>query len=179
MKLYKSLVLLAYDNIEQFIKTELEPEGLLSDVKLLINTQLIDDTLETPLIWIDKGTIEPGQQLGDYGRGQSLQLPISFICVGEEQEDIAIAEQQSYSIALRVVTSILQNYTQIRPYTEYDLEFTNVTLNSIEPAGTFEIINKRIILPATRVNFTFEIYNDWMTLLEYDTDTGEQELVYK
>lgn len=177
LKIINQHLILAYKTIESFITTEIKEEGLLGDVEMFLDTSIIEDPIETPLIWMEKEAITPSTTRGDYGTTQYLDMNINFVCCGEEQEEVSLAEQEAYSIALRLVSSVLKNFNKVRPYKGYDVGLVGVNLKSINPSGTFEIINKRTILPATKVEFTFEIYVDWMVAEEYDTSTGESQFI--
>lgn len=177
MKLVNQHLLLAYKNIEQFIKYEIRHDGLLEDVEMFLTNSIMNEHIETPLVWMEKGTITPSDHLGDFGVKECLDVPVSFVCCGMEEDEYSASEQGAYNLALRVVASILRNYEFVRPYDDYSLSFRDVRLERIEPSGTLEIVNKRVIIPACRVDMIFVVDVDWMVAEELDTTSGTSVFV--
>ena len=156
-----------YNTLEEIIQQETTSmNGVLGDVETVLTDSYNDEYIELPLIWIEKQPITPGT-VGHFSSSNMYhRIPVTIICCSEEHSTYHDSEIESLSIASRVITTIQRN---IGPYIKRatgNWSIQNITLNTIDPTGTFEIPSKRVIIPGTRVEITFEVSIDYMNYEE-------------
>lgn len=159
----------AYEVIEHYFKQELE-NGLLSDVNTFLTSANNKEHIDAPVIWIEKETIT--SSYAQHSDSSLIDIPVNIVCCAEVEDDFQSAENASMNLACRCITSLFQNITQPTNLGKH-ITIRGFTLQSIDPNGTFEIINKTTLLPATRIQLIFHICCNWMLYLD-----GEEDVVF-
>lgn len=140
-------------------------DKVLYDVETLLTDSYNDEYIELPLIWIEKHSITPGT-VGHFSTQDVYhQVPVTIVCCSDEHTSYQESERESLSIASRVITSLQRNIGQYIKRTNGNWSIQNITINTIDPTGTFEIPSKRVIIPGTRIELTFEVSINY---LEYE-----------
>lgn len=157
----------AYIAIEQFFTQEFQ-EGLLDDVNTFLTAANNQDHIDAPIIWLEKETIpETSMSCSD---STLIDIPFNLVCCAEITDDLKRAEEDSLNLACRCITSLYKNIIKTRSTMEH-IQVRGFTIGDIDPNGTFEIINKSTLLPATRLKITFHLEINFMLYL---TEEGEQ-----
>lgn len=158
-----------YDIISSWVTKEMKEEGLLHDVKMYISSSANNDYKDPPFIWLDKETIYTHNN-DPLRKEMRVELPFAFNCCAEK-EDLETSEKYTMEIASRLIASIVKNYRKKQLF----FHFEDIILKSIEPEGTFTIVNKSDIFPATRVTFQVILYVDWLKCKRIINGTEEVE----
>ncbi len=145
-----------YDVINSWVTKEMNEEGLLHDVKMYITSSANNDYKDPPFIWLEKESIYTHNN-EPLRKQMRVDLDFAFTCCAEK-EDLETSEKYTMEIASRLISSIVKNYRK----RQLLFHFEDMVLKSIEPEGTFTIVNKSDIFPATRVSFRAVLYIDWM-----------------
>ena len=145
-----------YDVINKWVTDEMTENGLLHDVKMYISTSTNNDYKDPPFIWLDKEEIYPHND-EPLRKEMRVELLFSFNCCAEK-DDLETSEKYTMEIATRLITSIVKNYRKKQDF----FHFEDIVLRRIEPEGTFTIVNKSDLFPATRVSFKAVLYVDWL-----------------
>ena len=167
----------AYEAIEYYFTTELCDSGLLWDVNTFLTAATTNEHIDAPVVWFEKETVIPVNQT-TFSEWASFNIPFSLVCGTEITDDFITAEQDSLNLACRCLTSLYKNILKPRQGIGEHVKVNGFTVDKIDPNGTFEIINKTTLLPATRVSLTFNVTVNMMLYLEGDVirDFGENEL---
>lgn len=159
-----------YECIQHWIQQEIKPGGILSDVQLFLHGNGHYDSLDTPLLWIEKTEIT--SQPISHGNYTTLSVPVSIICADEVIDTLNEAELSTCNLACRVITSLLLNTIESRPVAN-NIILKDFRLERLYPVenvrNTFEIRNKTMMLAATRVDTRFLFEVDWT---RYETITA-------
>lgn len=158
----------AYDVIEYYFKQELEGNGILSDVNTFLTSANNKEHIDAPVIWIEKETIT--SSYAQHSDSSLIDIPVNIVCCAEVEDDFQTAENASMNLASRCITSLFRNVKKPADLGKH-ITLRGFTIQSIDPNGTFEIINKTTLLPATRLQLTFHISLNWMIY----TDTEETD----
>ena len=179
----------AYKAIEHYFTQELQ-DGLLSDVNTFLTAANNQDHIDAPIIWLEKESIPTIPM--SCSDSTLIDIPFNLVCCAEILEDFQTAENDSLNLACRCITSLFKNIIKTRNIMEH-VKVRGFTLTNLDPNGTFEIINKTTLLPATRVQLTFHLEINFMLYLDeegnpvyygdddpileeitYDVETNEQ-----
>lgn len=157
----------AYDAIEYYFKQELN-DGILSDVNTFLTSALTNEHIDAPLIWFEKEEINPSTSIV-YDDGTTWDMKFNIVCCAEITDDIKSAEKDSLNLANRCLTALYKNIIKPQGVSEY-IEITGFDIEKIDPNGTFEIINKTTLLPATRIPIIFHVKLNLMLYLRENGD---------
>jgi len=151
-----------YNIIHYWLQKEIHPEGLLSDVSLLINSSARYDHLDAPLLWIEKQEVTP--TVISHSNHTSLKVPVSIICCDEVIDTETEAEASAINLACRCITAYYLNITNPRPMGQ-EVTLTNFKVERIYPhiptTGSFDITSKTMMMAAARVDLIFTFDIDW------------------
>lgn len=168
MTTYISPIEQAYNLITWFFEQEICPGGLLGDVETFFDANYTKDIIRPPLLWFDKKemTISDGVQSNHH---LLIDLPFDLVCGVDVSNDIIEAERESINLASRCITALYKNI--MKPHTLRDYVYVKgISIDSIEPNGVFQIMNKTNLIPAARVPITFTVE---LNMMQYLTTNGE------
>lgn len=141
--------------IESWISKEMD-KGLLGDVETFISTNMNDEEIITPSIWISYFKWEPYKSAPLSDRMRFI-VPVEFDCMVYEEE-LKKGETDAMNLLSRTVASILKHFRKRQEL----FNFINVELDSIMPNGQIEIVNKREIVPVAGCVLNFIVEISWL-----------------
>lgn len=145
--------------IKECIRSEMTPEGLLSDVETFIPSYRMEEEMEEPLIWLfEHPTTIANDKSGALSQKMYLQTPYEFVCLVYDEDDIEESEMKGKNLASRVSASILKNYLKI----DSDRIISKIEFETLYPVGEVSIRNKSDKAPATSVRIIAKYWIDWM-----------------
>ena len=165
------------EKIEDYIKStildEVNPEGLLKDVKSTKTTFKDLKIIDVPSVWIYLGEWNIEEESLNKNNSRATLIYNVEISVITNKPEVKDSDVQATSIQSRIVESVIKNWKRV---IDKDMHLQNPSIN-IQTGyndGKLQVMNKQERVVIKGVLFQFKFLLDWircMQLQEVDTTT--------
>ncbi len=165
------------EKIKDCIRSEMNPNGLLSDVKTFIPSYRMNEKMKEPCIWLfEHPTIPVDGKKAPLSKSLYLATPFEFVCVVYDK-DIETAEMKGKNLASRVAACIQKHALKLH---DGERVIDNIVFKTFYPAGEVQIENKSEKTPATSIVFEARFWIDWLKCCrtqqnQQNNDNNEEE----
>lgn len=146
--------------IKNCITSEMVEDGLLEEVNQFVPSYRFDEEVEEPFIGLFEHETTPAIN-GTLSHKIEMQTPFEFICIVYDDEDLEKSEIKGKTLACKVAASIAKNFTRVTVNGEV-IPVLKPVLESIQPIGLVEVVDKSDTAVATSVRISIHYYIDWM-----------------
>ena len=149
--------------IHNYIQSENNDEGLLSDVETILTGHKSKTPADPPAIWIvEHPAISADKKKANLSNVNILQSTFEFVCV-EYDPDVDIAASKAKNLATRVGATILKHFNHLKDKPgDPDRIFQSVHFNTLIPDGEVQISGKTESVPAAAILFDFKYPISWL-----------------
>ena len=166
---------IVHDYIRECLSKEVNPEGLLHDVKSYKAIYRDDLTIKTPAVWLYMNTWQPVEE-HIINRGNSridINFPVEVACI-THRKSLEKADRQATSIQARVIESFINNWKR-KINEEYNIVCNGFRLIEGYTDGNLPPISQRetVIIKGVLIEFRFSF--DWMKCIRMYEQQKEDE----
>lgn len=153
------------EKIEEYIKQsvlqEVNPEGLLRDIK---STKTIFKDLKitnTPALWVYLGNWNIEEEVTNKTNSKAtLIYQVEMMCLCNKP-DLTESDEQATSIQARIVESVIKNWKRLLDK-QMNLQNPSININTGYADGKLKVANKQQKVAIKGVLFEFKFTLDWI-----------------